>query len=287
MREIEMADRPQMDRLRQMDGHCLASHAFPSLFLWSRPLGLRLMLERDVFAVRAGKQEENTWFFPCGSEAGKKAFLAGQLAAPHLRLLYLRKEDVDWLNRRFPGQWRCKRCPDADEYLYRRDSHLAMEGGPFRHLRWRVRKIRREMAPAVRALNQTSAADARRIVEQWAACHPEQPGAGPDDRAVALAALEQGQELGMQGVVVYLEGQPAAFMAGFPLSADTFDAAVGKCARNVQGLTYFTLQELMRSVPEHFQWWNLEEDLGLPGLRQMKEQYLPDGKQEIWEAERI
>ena len=75
-------------------------------------------------------------------------------------------------------------------------------------------------------------------------------------------------------------------MLGFALTEDTFDAAVGKCAMDVQGLTYFTLRELMRSLPERYRWFNLEEDLGLPGLRDMKEHFLPDGRHRIWEARR-
>ena len=31
----------------------------------------------------------------------------------------------------------------------------------------------------------------------------------------------------------------------------------------------------------------LEEDLGLPGLRDMKEHFLPDGRHQIWEAQRL
>ena len=55
----------------------------------------------------------------------------------------------------------------------------------------------------------------------------------------------------------------------------------GKSAVNVQGLTYYTLWQLMRSLPERYRWFNLEEDLGLPGLRDMKEHFLPDGKHEV------
>ena len=73
-------------------------------------------------------------------------------------------------------------------------------------------------------------------------------------------------------------------MLGFPLADDAYDVAVSKYAVHVQGITYYTLRELMRSLPAQYRWFNLEEDLGLPGLREMKEHFLPDGKHEIWEA---
>ena len=56
---------------------------------------------------------------------------------------------------------------------------------------------------------------------------------------------------------------------------------------DVQGLTYYVLRELMLSLPGRYRWFNLEEDLGLPGLRAMKEHFLPDGRHEMWGARRL
>lgn len=139
------------------------------------------------------------------------------------------------------------------------------------------------MSPRTEVLDGRNTADARQILDIWASGHSAWGG---DDRQAALRALEEREALGLYGVVVYLEGRPASFMLGFPLGEDVFDAAVGKSAVNVQGLTYYTLWQLMRSLPERYRWFNLEEDLGLPGLRDMKGHFLPDGKHEVWEARR-
>ena len=284
MIELDPALHREVDRLRRLDGHSLSAHAFPSLCLWGNQQGLSLTLAEDCFAVRAEARGSNAWFFPCGSQAGKGRFLEQRMEEPDLELLYLRREDAAWLEAAFPGRWDLCRTPGRDEYLYRRAAHVEMRGGPFRHLRRRVHRIQRELNPRTRPLDEHSAGDAMGILELWAQSHP---GPEKDDRQVALLALERRRELGMKGVVVDLGGQPVAFMLGFPLTEDTFDAAVGKCAAGIQGLTYYVLRELMLSLPRRFQWFNLEEDLGLPGLRAMKEHFLPDGRQEIWEARRI
>ena len=276
--------REEVERLRRQEGHALSAHGFPSIWIWKETQNLELHLGEEYFTVRAGKAGKNVWFFPCGSEAGKRAFLAEHGEEPELKLRYLRGEDAAWLEARFPGQWNLRRRPGDDEYLYRRERHVAMDGGRFRHLRWRVHKIQRELSPQVQVLDGSNAADARYILDAWASSHPAWSG---DDRQAALRALEQRETLGLHGVIVYLAGRPAAFMLGFPLTEDTFDAAVGKCAVDVQGLTYFVLRELMCSLPEQYRWFNLEEDLGLPGLRDMKEHFLPDGRHEIWEAQRL
>ena len=271
----------QVDRLRRQAGHVLSAHGFPSIWIWKEALGLELVVEEDYFTVRAGK---NVWFFPCGNEKGKRAFLAGHAGEPDLKLRYLSDADAAWLQAQYPGQWKLVRRPDDDEYLYLRESHIAMEGSRFSHLRWRVHKIQRDLAPRTQILDQSNAADARHILDAWVSGRSAWDG---DDREVALRALEMQSALGMHGVIVYLAGQPAGFMLGFPLAADTFDAAVGKCAADVQGLTYYVLRELMLSLPEQYRWMNLEEDLGLPGLRDMKEHFLPDGRHQIWEAQRL
>lgn len=284
MAELDLALREGVDRLRGLADHPLSSHAFPSLFLWREHLGLEIVLREDCFAVRAAKRGANAWFFPCGGEGGKLAFFAAHGGEPGLELFYLRPEDAAWLRDRFPGRWEIFRRPEGDEYLYERASHVEMAGGEFRHLRWRVHRIERELVPRTRVLDRESAVDARYVLDAWSSAHP---GGGADDRMVALRALEHWEALGLRGVVVYLAERPAAFMLGFPLSEETFDAAVGKCAVDVQGLTYYVLRELMLSLPGRYRWFNLEEDLGLPGLRAMKEHFLPDGRHEMWGARRL
>ena len=272
----------RVDRLRHQAGHTLAAHGFPSLWLWKEHMGLQLWMEEGAFAVQVKEWGKNAWFFPCGSEEGKLAFLREHAGDAGTALFYLRGEDAAWLEEHFPGQWVLSRCPDADEYLYLREPHIAMEGGRFKKLRCHVHKIERKMSPRTEILHAGNTDDARRILDEWT------PGGsldwGGDDRQVALRALEQREALGLHGIVVYIEDRPAAFMLGFPLADDAYDVAVSKYAVHVQGITYYTLRELMRSLPAQYRWFNLEEDLGLPGLREMKEHFLPDGKHEIWEA---
>ena len=283
MAELTIHHRGAIEALNRRWGRGQSSHAFPSLWLWREQLGLELLLTGECYALRAALQGKNAWFFPCGSEAGKLAFLR-RLGEPGVRLLYLGREDAHWLQTRFPGQWELRRRPDWDEYLYERTSHVEMAGGRFRHLRWRAGRIQRDLSPRTELLDGSNLPHARQIRNAWAGAHPAQGG---DDRQVTLRALERREDLGLHGVIVYLAERPAAFMMGFPLAEDTFDAAVGKWAADVQGLTYYVLRELMLSLPERYRWFNLEEDLGLPGLRDMKEHFLPDGKHEMWEARRL
>lgn len=283
---VELGMRAQIEQIRKRCGHELSAHAFPSLYLWQKPMELKLQLDADTFAVRKGVWEQNTWFFPCGTQRGVREFLKSH-DGERLRLVYLRAQDARWLEENDPGKWVLKRDCGADEYIYHRQEHIAMAGGRYGHIRWRINKIERELSPRTEALSAGNVADARWVAKAWDA-HGAMSGQGAfDDRKVTAAALENWEALGMQGIVVYLQNRPAAFMLGFELTENVFDAMVGKCAENVQGLTYYAIRELFRALPERYEWVNLEEDLGLQGLRDMKMHFLPNRINEVWEARRI
>ena len=76
---ITWEKREPIQRLRRQYGHQAASHAFQSLYLWEKDMGLSVELETDIFAVKTLQRGENAWFFPCGSPQAKIDFLKRHL----------------------------------------------------------------------------------------------------------------------------------------------------------------------------------------------------------------
>ena len=74
--------------------------------------------------------------------------------------------------------------------------------------------------------------------------------------------------------------------AGFPIDAVTMDVVVGKCVPGAPNYTvYFAMREFLRQYQDRFLYCNLEEDLGIPGIRMVKRKMRPIAFNEIWEAE--
>lgn len=284
MRPVTPDDAGLIADIRRRYGHELSSHAFQSLYLWQDSMGLTIDAGAELLAVRAAHFGGNAWFFPCGSDAAKAEMIRRALQAPGLHLLYLRREDVDWLEQRCPGRFMFERTPASDEYLYDRDSHIARQGPRFKRLRAQVGRIERNCAPRTEWIDARNLEDVRRITATWmAASHPESTDHLIDSQ-VAMTAIRNWEALHLQGVVIYLGDVPSAYMSGFPLAHGVFDVSVGKCARPVQGLTFYAFCELFRMLPQQYALMNLEEDMGLDGLRNMKKNFLPDGMNETWEA---
>ena len=245
-------------------------------------MGLSLLLTPDMFTARCLWQGENAWFFPCGGERAVADFVARGREEPGFSLCYLRGQDAAWLEDRFPGQWQLRRAPEADEYLYDVAGHLALAGGTYANLRTQVHKVEREYRPETRPLGEDTLADALDIIRRWEHGHCRFDDCGLRDDRVDEEALLLRRELEVTGIVLYLDGRPTAVSAGFFLAPGLFDLAVAKSVPTAQGVSYYAKRELFRRLDCAAV--NLEEDLGIPGLRQMKNRLCPAAKSEIWEA---
>lgn len=281
-RSITLDEKPRIHALRQKYGHALSSHAFASLYLWRKEMGLSILLRPEMFTVRCAWKGPNAWFFPCGSNQETAAFLEKGRERPGFRLCYMRKQDAAWLEKNFPGQWALRRTPEADEYLYDVAGHLALAGGGYANMRTQVHKVEREYRPAIRMLGEDTLADALEILRRWKRSRRWPEGCGLQDDQVDEEALLLRRQLDITGIVLYLDEKPTAVAAGFPLTPGVFDVAVAKSASTAQGVSYYVKREMFRL--SGCTTVNLEEDLGMPGLRRMKQGMNPWAIHEIWEA---
>lgn len=95
-------------------------------------------------------------------------------------------------------------------------------------------------------------------------------------------ALEYGDILGLRGRIAYADGQPAGFILGELLTPHTALLHIAKGRPDIKGITPFLYHDFAMHLPENVQWINLEQDLGLPYLRQAKEAYAPERHLRKW-----
>ena len=270
--------------IRRACGHQSASHSFPSLFLWQKDLGLTVCLRENLYAVHSAYWEDDTWFFPCGGREAAAAFLEELLLreGPPVRLLYLREEDAAFLEERFPGRFHVSHADDASEYLYDRQEYVAMPGKKYEDIRWSINHLKKHHSLRTEPLTASAVPDARRMLEGWKA--RSDSGFFSPDHETAGLMLDHFELLGMTGVIVYMDGEPAALASGFPIGDRSYDIAFSKAPERVRGLQFHVRRELIAALPEQYTVINGEEDLGIPGLRQSKLLENPTGRIEMFSA---
>lgn len=277
LRPLYLEDKAAIEKIRRQEGHEASSHAFASLYVWQEKMKLEFELEEGFFAVKAGMRGENTWFFPCGSREQKKLFLESHSKERDFRLCYAREEDWEWAEQEFPGRFLFEENPGDGEYLYHREEQIELKGRRYVKLRNHCNHIKKVYEPETVVLGPENKEEAFGILRAWSRLQEENIDLKDTDVREASLFLSHWNELGMRGVMIYLEGEPKAVMAGFPLSDNSFDFCLSKQTDMRSGLSSYSKWELYRSLPETVSWINAEEDLGIEGLRRMKEQMKPDG----------
>ena len=83
------------------------------------------------------------------------------------------------------------------------------------------------------------------------------------------------KQFGAIGGALFVDGKMAVFTYGVPINVNTFDLCVEKADIAYKGIYTVVRHEFMQQIPEQYTYINLEEDMGLPGLRRAKSSYHP------------
>lgn len=286
MLDIVLEQKTRVEAIRKACEHELSAHAFVSLFLWKKQMGLSIGFGKNSFFVKSECDGDNAWFFPCGDEAENLDFLNMHVEEDNLKLVYLRKQDVDFLEVHFPGQFRVYERPESSEYVFERTQQEKLAGGSFSNIRNQMNHLQRSHEVMCRNLMKENLEDAVGVITRAKGTRHVPGYHALIDDGIAKLALDHREELGMKGVLVYVDGVPEALTLGFPLTHDTIDGCIERHNSAIPGLSCYTQRALLLEAPEQYRYMNGEEDLGLDGLRKMKRHMCPIRMNTIYEAER-
>lgn len=96
-----------------------------------------------------------------------------------------------------------------------------------------------------------------------------------EDYKATVLAIENQQELGLRGMVLYTNDIPVAFTLGEPDGDSRFIVHIEKADTSYRGIYQYINRAFVADLPESVTEVNREQDLGIPGLRQAKLTYKP------------
>ena len=98
------------------------------------------------------------------------------------------------------------------------------------------------------------------------------------EQAAIRKALKNREMLGLEGLLLRVEGKIAAMTLGSRLSDDTFDIHFEKALDRYDGAYAMMNREFARYLQKKYpdiRWLNREDDMGIEGLRKAKLSYYP------------
>jgi len=267
---LEMRDElyPSLNLLK--DG--ISEFAFSNLYLFRKTYGYRVSrVPGKTFIVEGAKLGKSFFYTPC--DLPPKEIL-DELMAGHDYLKNL-SETQSEAHRVSLEQWGYSVLEDRDnfDYLYHREDLAELSGKSYHKKRNLVNAFVNSYTYEQKSLTHATTRDAISVLDEW------RETKGLDgDYAAAIEALERYDYLGMRGCVYYVDGNPAGWCLGEPLSkARMFAVHFEKACERYKGIYQFINQAFAQALPKYIHSVNREQDLGEEGLRQAKMTYRPFG----------
>jgi ribosome biogenesis GTPase len=200
---------------------------------------------------------------------------------PRAKIMWLDEEDAAGLR----GYRGIKLRGKGNEYWYRPEEVLSLQGRRFRTVRRQIARAESEHEIAVRPYTMADLPACLALLADW--CDSQ----GSRylrvlDREYTEAALRRYDRFSREelfGGVVEVAGEPRAFFLGGAQSSTVGHAFVMKADVAIPGLSYFAKRELLRWLGDHA-WVNDAGDLRSEGLRQFKQSFRPAALRPIYQA---
>ena len=271
--------KPEYDALLRHGAHRGCAFSFANLYLWGRQCAARV---GDTLLLFSHFQGKTMYPYPAGPQVSKDTIDlliadAAERGIP-LRLAGLNTQDVEDLEHWYPGRFRFHCGREGHEYVYAIDDLADLKGKKFQPKRNHINRFLAEHPDAViRPLTAQTLPDAQALADRWYRRRTVEEDAGME-RVALDRAFAHWQELGMEGLVLYVGDQVVAMTMGSFLDDETVDVHFEKADTDYPGSYAVINRAFARHIREKYpavRFLNREDDMGLEGLRKAKLSYQP------------
>lgn len=164
---------------------------------------------------------------------------------------------------------------DFSDYIYKAEDFLCLTGRVNEHKRYLVNYFKKHYTYEYRSLTAENRQDAMKVMENW--CEGRDCSRcywGCEKKAITRV-LEGWDMLSCRGAVIYVDGEPNAFMVGEQIRQDMVVSHFQKADKRIKGLYAFISHEFYIREYPGITYINLQEDMGIPALRESKQSYRP------------
>ncbi len=162
---------------------------------------------------------------------------------------------------------------DSD-YLYTVEKLQHYPGRKLHKKRNLLKQYETLYCPHVEALRDDNVKEPLALLDKWQKGSTQEMG--ESDYHQCREALEKRHQFQLNGAVFYADEEPAGFMLGEPVSPDVFAIHFAKGDVSFRGVYQFMFNRFAEHFCRGFKEINLEQDMGIEGLRKTKRSYYPD-----------
>ena len=279
---IHIEDRENYHNARCCAGERGCEYSFANLFLWGRQ---RIAFLDGNISVFSQFDRKSVYLFPIGCSDLKDTLNAiihdAAVRDIPCRLTGLTADDCRLLYTLYPGKFRFHTDRNSFDYIYSISDLADLPGRKYQKKRNHSNRFLQNYPDAkVEPISDKNAQQVQEMVQKW---YDQRLQEDPTrdflmEQAAIHKALQNLEQLGLEGLVLWVEGEIAAMTLGSRLSDDTFDIHFEKALDAYDGAYAMINREFARYLREKYPeilWLNREDDMGIESLRKAKLSYYP------------
>jgi len=271
-RPLVMADKPVLERISTDLQPRVSELTFAGLYLFRLAHDYQVTRVGDSIVLLGKGYDESLYFLPPMGGDVKKA-----LAILFSDRLQLYGADETFVAAHLSGtNINISEARDSFDYLYLREELASLPGNRFHKKKNRISYFTTRHLYEVSAYSERHCQGCLDLLNTW-----DRVASGEASRSLPLEvgatseALNLAGELGLQGIVIIVDGEVAAFALGEQLNLETAVCHFEKSNPFMEGLSQLVNREFARLLFTDCRFLNREQDLGEPGLRNAKLSYHP------------
>ena len=266
-------------------GENSCQHSPVSLFSTFEKYGDEFSLSDDTLFIHRSRLDDETYrvyLAPLGKNAAAGFRRISDDCAVYgkkVKYVTLTEQAAKTLEQVFDGEYEITENRDLAEYLYNTEKIANYSGSDLQKRRWEVSRFYKEYGGRVeiRRITPDDFEDILNYERKWLAdsCSPEdEEDLQREGRMVALQ-IRNFEKLGLGGIVMRVDDKVGGFAYGTKLNDDCVDGIIEKADRQLLQAYKVLTQEFAKLYCPECKLLNMEEDVGVPGIRSMKLNYKP------------
>jgi hypothetical protein len=271
-RPLDINDKSRLDSIFKQLQPRISELTFAGLYLFRTAHDYSLSLIGDSIVVM-GKGYDGTSY--CLPPLGDNTFGACKLLLDTGMEMYGVDDVLAYYSL---NNLDCEIIEDRDsfDYLYLREQLATLPGNRFHKKKNRINYFTARHTFEVHIFSTQHLCGCLQLLDEWGRVAEVEGNRSFELEMDATAdALSQADVLGLEGIVVLVEGCVRAFALGERINQETAVCHFEKADHFMEGLSQLVNREFARLLFTDCRYINREQDLGEPGLRSAKLSYHP------------
>jgi len=259
------------ERLRAVDIP-ISEYSFANLYLFRKTHKYEVLGGRDIF-IKGVSYNGSTFLMPTSDVRELDSEYLGTLlqAVDHMYPV-----PEKWLSAFPSGVFTAEHSENDSDYIYSCEKLATYAGKKMHKKKNLLNFFKKHYGHKALPLTENLTRDAMLILDAWQEESGQQVS-GTDFEA-CRESLSRSEELLLCGGIYYADEEPAGFLLGEELNAETYALHFAKGLTKFKGIYQYMFNNFAGILPASYRYINMEQDLGKEALRHSKESYMPEFK---------